>query len=164
MSKWGYGAFNEAHQTVKSFKFHCKRKWNFDTFKSRWTPNKKKYERIYKPKHHEIPCLNKRITPSKKIIYFNFHKLGHWANECPNKKKKPRLSTLFTEDIDPKWWDLFFYSPSECPEGAIRYLDPSKFFDSNSLSDTDLEFSDSRYHTLLDPLNYWEDNKLQYEF
>jgi hypothetical protein len=47
MPEWGYGAFNKAHQTIKYSKCHCKGKGKFHTFKSRWAPDKKKYEKIY---------------------------------------------------------------------------------------------------------------------
>jgi hypothetical protein len=54
-----------------------------------------------------------RHNPTKDTTCFNFKQKGHWSRQCPQKKDKPKLSALFVEEIDPKWWDLFYCAPNE---------------------------------------------------
>jgi hypothetical protein len=68
------------------------------------------------------------------------------------------LFALFTKDLDPKWWDLFYCTPNEEVDGNFIFLDPFEFSEdeSDSLSSSS-EFSD------LETLN-WECEKPTFDF
>ena len=50
--------------------------------------------------------FKKRSEPADKEKCFICGKKGHQANKFPNKNKNPRLASMFSEDLDPSWWDL----------------------------------------------------------
>jgi hypothetical protein len=160
MLEWGCGAHNRAHQSKKTH-CSCKSKGKkFHYFRSRFNPDHpwpKKKKHKYKS-YKKIMYLKKRQKPTKDSTCFNCKQKGHWAHQCPRKKNKPKLSALFAEELDPKWWDLFYCAPNEEVDGNVIFLDPSEFSedDSDSLSSSS-EFSDS------ETLN-WECEKPTFDF
>jgi hypothetical protein len=69
----------------------------------------------------------------KKNVLF-VEKKGHWENKFPSKKKKPRLAALFTDELDPTWWDLAVCSQGDYLEGEEVIFLPSE--DDSSDMDT----------------------------
>jgi len=146
MHEWSYDTFNRTHQNVNCSQ---KNKANFYTFKSRWKPDKKKYSGKYQSKpRRKIPYLKKHNYPSKKVICYNCQNPCHWENECPQKKNKLKLSSLFTKYLELEGWDFCFFFPTNKPLGEIYYLDLSKLSDIDftlEYDDSSEEFSDSDY-------------------
>ena len=60
--------------------------------------------------------------PENKEKWFIYGKKGHWVNKFPKKKKNPILAALFTEELDPAWWNLSWCEAREYPEGEIVFL------------------------------------------
>jgi len=158
MPNYGCGSHNRGHQSEKcscshkknrrsdkySSKYpnHYSRKHQYNT-PSRFGSNKPRKDYGDK-KHHSKKhfqkrrFLHKRKSPSSSEKCFIRGKKGHWANECPQKKKHPQLSALFTNEFDPAWWDLEYGDPSSFSEGVIVYLpdDEASDFDSDASSNS----------------------------
>jgi len=102
--------------------------------------------------------LKKGQKPTKDSTCFNCKQKDYQAHQYPREKNKPKFYALFAEDLDPKWWDLFYCAPNKEVDGNVIFLDPSEFSgdDSYSLSSS-YEFSDS------ETLN-WECEKPTFDF
>jgi hypothetical protein len=74
-------------------------------------------------KDTSLPKIQPASIANKKAI-------GHI--NAPEKRYKKNLSALFVEDIDPKWWDLFYCAPNEEVDGNVIFLYPSEFSEDES--------------------------------
>ena len=120
MPDLGCGAHNQGHFERESCS--CKKKQQPKyTSVPRFHPDKgykhKKGKRFQKKAY-----FKKRSEPADKEKCFICGKKGHWANKCPNKNKKPRLASMFSEDLDPSWWDLAWCAAGDYPEGEVVFL------------------------------------------
>ena len=123
MPEWRCGAHNQAHRSEKT---HCSckskgKKFHYFRFRVNhdhpWPMKKKhKYKSCKKTMY-----LKKRQNPTKDSTFFNCKQKGHWEHQCPRKKNKLKLFALFVEELDPKWWDLFYCAPSEEVDGNVIF-------------------------------------------
>lgn len=122
MPDWGCGAHN--HGNLKDTCNYKKKKKQFYTSPTRFHPDKAyKYKKYHKFKqlHKHKFYLKRRNALAEKEKCFICEKKGLWANKCPSKKKKPHFAALFTNELDPAWWDLAFCSQGEYPEGEVVF-------------------------------------------
>ena len=71
---------------------------------------------------NSVLSLGEAIEGLDREKCFVCSKKGHWDNKFPNKKKNPRLAAMFSEDLDPAWWDLAWCAIGDYDESEIIFL------------------------------------------
>jgi len=150
MPDYGCGAHNRDHQSggCSCHKKHSKQhKYEVPSHFGSDRPHKKgkkyykKYDKSHKKKSRRS-YLQKRDSPARSEKCFICGKMGHWANQCPKKKKKPQLAAMFTDDFDPAWWDLASCNSDELPCGVVVFLPEDTCSDAETSSDASVDHAE----------------------